>query len=108
MTYILSGVFNLFMLFIIVIMSTFLSIFMILDICFKGLIFSRSQAIFRSSFLNSIFNFILYDFYEYIYNTFFVYTNNHIYLTLIDIFNIKNDDEVIEEEEDVEDDNNKS
>ena len=40
--------------------------------------------------------------------TFFVYTNNHIYLTLIDIFNIKNDDEVIEEEEDVEDDNNKS
>ena len=104
MNYILSGLFNLFMLFIILIMSIFLSILMILEICFKGLIFSDTrQYIFRSSFLNFIFMFILFNFYEYVYNTFFFDTNNHIYQTLMNIFNIKNDDdEIIEEEQDKE------
>ena len=84
MNYILSGLFNLFMLLcIIIFIIPILGILCFLEIMYSGFIFKDiSNFEFRLSFFNFYFKSIVGNFYDYIYNTFFYQTNNHLGVTI--------------------------
>jgi hypothetical protein len=84
MNYFLSGLFNLFvLLYIFIFIFPVLGILCFLEIIYSGLIFKDiSNFEFRLSFFNFYFKSIIGNCYDYIYNTFFCQTNNHLFITI--------------------------